>query len=448
MIVSLLDSPINNSQFSNTLSSLTIAVLTQNAVSSSPNIEIKEIIKYEPDIYFEYTQEDSRNLNSDTIIEKSFLNNHTPFIESLNPKKTKQNIVTKMFIKNDILSTVKNTIEKGKIYIAAGKISAGFTDFFKNVGQNLGLAPYSKGGVYFKFNVNNQDFVFINMHLPIKTSDKVSFGNEYRKQSMIQIIKKLKEKNLINDNTFVFIAGDLNFRIFPNSNNQLEDQLTKILSDSDQQLIGFKELEFKDPKDKIFTCKFDNKLKNNSFSTLDECRNQPIPDDMDANIGYITKIQESCGDPGRFPSRCDRSLIRMPVNNVNNVNVEVLENKGKYLQYMKSIRDNTSIDENTNAEKNDNIVSENDINVEIIEDNNSVNSIDNNSSISESFDETKLIDSDHNALLSVIKINFPTKGGTIQKRITKKVKKGKGKSTKGKNKLKKRVKTRKHKYKN
>lgn len=446
MVVCLSNSTtINNSQFSNTLSSLTIAVLTQNAVSSSPNIEIKEIIMNNPDIYFEYTQEDSRNLNSETIIEKSFLNNYTPFIESLNPKKTKQNIVTKMFIKNDILSTIENTIEKGKIPIAAGKITAGVKDFFKNVGQNIGLASYSKGGVYFKFNVNNQDFVFINMHLPIQTRDKVSFGNEYRKQSMIEIIKKLKEKKIIDDNTFVFIAGDLNFRIFPNpnSNNKLEDQLTKILTDPDQQLLGFKELEFKDPKDKIFTCKFDNKLKNNSFSTLDECRNQPVPDDMDANINYIKNIQESCGDPGRFPSRCDRSLLRMPMKH--NINVEVLENKGKYLQNMKSIRDNISIDENMNIQKNDD-VSENDIDVEIIEDNNLVNSINNQPSNIDSFDETKLIDTDHNALLSVIKINFPTKGGTIQKRITKKIKKGK--STKGKNKLKKRVKTRKHKNKN
>jgi hypothetical protein len=414
------------------INNLIIAVLTQNAVSSSPNIPIEEIIKHEPDIYFEYTQEDSRDLNNNTIIDKSFLNNYIPFIQSLNPKKTKQNIVTKMFIKNKIFQTIKNTIKQGKIPIAAGKINAGFKDFFKNVGQNLGLASYSKGGVYFTFNVNNQDFIFINMHLPIKTHDKVSFGNEYRKESMIQIIKKLKEKKLIDNNTFVFIAGDLNFRIFPDpTSGNLEDQLTKILSNPDEELKGITELEFKDPKDKIFTCKFDNKLNNNNFATLDECRNQPIPDNMDENMGNIKKIQDSCGDPGRFPSRCDRSLLKIPMNN--NINVEVLENKGKYLQNMKSIRDNINIDENTNAEKNDDNVSENDINVEIIEENkSSVNSINKETLSEEIVDETKLIDSDHNALLSVIKIDFPTKGGGIKKRTTRKNKKSKSKKRKGK----------------
>jgi hypothetical protein len=121
----------------------------------------------------------------------------------------------------------------------------------------------------------------------------------------------------------------------------------------------------------------------------------------------------------------------MPTNN--NINVEVLENKGKYLQNMKSIRDNINIDENTNAQKNDDNVSENDINVEIIEENkSSVNSINKEILPKEIVDETKLIESDHNALLSVIKIDFLTKGGGIKKRTTRKNKKSKSKKGKGK----------------
>jgi hypothetical protein len=182
----------------------------------------------------------------------------------------------------------------------------------------------SKGAVYIFINITGyKPLLFVNMHLPIDTHDKETFGYDHRKNSLLTVMTNLKEK-FGGSNPIIIMGGDMNFRINPLTGR---DQLTDFLKTSENN--GFSELEFPDKRGKIFTCKFDK--------TNESCREQPEPEQIDegtANGEIIEQIKENvqdiCGNPKRFPSRCDRFLINQP----NQIKVEL--QKGDYISKLNS----------------------------------------------------------------------------------------------------------------
>lgn len=300
---------------------LKVAVLSQNAVKSSPGLNL-DLLTPDVDVYVEMTQEDSRNPDEKTIINSELLTGYTHVVQSLTKAKSSKNIVTKLFI-NDPSITVT---ESGHVDIGAGD-KRNWLGYAKSGAQEYGLAKFTKGAVYIKIKKGDHSFLFINMHLPIDTADKQTFGNRYRIASLVEIIKKLDEK--IDDKTTVFIGGDLNFRIVE-ENYKMTDQLSLLLS----KVSDIKELNFLDPEDIKFTCKFKTPVKQ-EYKMLDEnykknmeleaCRNRPFKMDKD----YIQTVQRDCGVGNRTPSRCDRFLL-MPVDTT--VDYKVISHTAVYLK--------------------------------------------------------------------------------------------------------------------
>jgi hypothetical protein len=315
--------------------SLKIAILSQNDVRNSPGIIIDEFENQTPDIYVEFTQEDRRSPSDpSTIIASEFLQSmQPPIISSLNSNETKQNIITKLFVKNELVIQYKNT---GSMPVLAAKAttSTNVKGFFKNAAVSIAqstIASKTKGSSYIKVAINNLPFLFVNLHLPIDTSDKKTLGVKYRKNSMIKILNHLKTKNLYDENTIIIVGGDLNFRIFPNPANPdlYEDQLTKILENSNELPIPLKEITSDlENSNQIFTCKFQKEADYQNTDTLEHCREQPIPHRM----SDIKTVQSNCGDKKRIPSRCDRFLLTKP----DNIKIDVLLNKSHYIKEIDS----------------------------------------------------------------------------------------------------------------
>jgi hypothetical protein len=184
---------------------LKVAVLSQNAVKSSPGLAL-DLLESDVDVYVEMTQEDSRTPDEKTIINPVSLIDYKPVIQSLTKAKSSKNIVTKLFIKDP---SIKVT-DRGHVDIGAGD-KRKTIGFLKSTAQEFGLANFTKGAVYIKIKKGGHSFLFINMHLPIDTGDEQTFGNRYRIASLYEIMKKLER--MIDNETTVFIGGDLNFRI-------------------------------------------------------------------------------------------------------------------------------------------------------------------------------------------------------------------------------------------
>jgi len=303
---------------------LKVAVLSQNAVKSSPGLAL-DLLESDVDVYVEMTQEDSRELDEKTIINPVSLIDYKPVIQSLTKAKSSKNIVTKLFIKDPSIEVTHS----GHVDIGAGDKRTKI-GFLKSTAQEFGLANFTKGAVYIKIKKGEHSFLFINMHLPIDTGDEQTLGNDYRIHSLVEIIDKLEEK--IDDKTTVFIGGDLNFRIVE-ENYKMVDQLNKILSRDSTQI---KELDFLDSEDIKFTCKFKTPVKQEyEYKMLDKnykknieleaCRNRPFKSDK----GYIQKVQRDCGVGNRTPSRCDRFLL-MPIDNT--VDYKVIRHTAVYLK--------------------------------------------------------------------------------------------------------------------
>lgn len=314
---------------------LNIAILSQNDVRKSPSIIIDDFKNREPDIYVEFTQEDRRSPNDPSIIAADFLQNmQNPIISPLNANATKQNIITKLFVKNGLIIQKE---EHGSIPVLAAKSTSATNvkGFLKNaivsVAQTTNIASKSKGASYIKIIINNLSFLFVNLHLPIDTSDKKTLGVKYRKNSMIKILNELKTRKLYDENTIIIVGGDLNFRIFPNPTNPelYEDQLTKILENPNKLPIPLKEIAHDLEKSaEIFTCKFQKEKDYQNKEKLEDCREQAIPDTMTD----IKTVQSDCGDKKRIPSRCDRFLLTKP----DNIKINVLLNKSHYIKEIDS----------------------------------------------------------------------------------------------------------------
>jgi hypothetical protein len=350
---------------------LKVAVLSQNAVKSSPGLNL-DLVTPDVDVYVEMTQEDSRKPDEKTIINSELLKGYTPTVQSLTKAQSGKNIVTKLFI-NDPSITVT---ESGHVNIGAGDKKS-MIGYVKSSVQESGLANFTKGAVYIKIKKGDHSFLFINMHLPIDTGDKKTLGNRYRIASLYEIMKTLEGMRMIDNETTVLIGGDLNFRIVETKKfvidkqkqrvmaNYIEetinphipidfekyihtektfmqDQLDTLLKehnkgyyfDKNPLFTGLKELEFPNDKDKKFTCKFETGNKDeyvllDKNLELEACRNRPFKMDKE----YIEEVQRDCGVGNRTPSRCDRFLL-MPVDKT--VDYKVIRHTAVYLKEIAS----------------------------------------------------------------------------------------------------------------
>jgi len=303
---------------------------------SAPGVRIPDLENIDSDIYVEMTQEDSRDPSDiSMIIEPQYIQSFDsvhPIISSLNTKKTAQNIITKILVKNSLSVYRKET---GSIHILSAKSTeaTNLKGVFKNMAVSIAqstLASATKGATYVKLFINNNKnpLLFVNMHLPIYTNDKKTLGYTYRKKSMIEILHQLIVKKIYDQNTVLIIGGDLNFRFYPNPTNpeQALDQLTELLKNSNELPIRLQEFQMNE-SEKAFTCKLQTS-EEYMLSNLEECREQRISN----NMNDIQTFQRNCGDANRIPSRCDRFLFRKP----ENVSMNILVNKIHYIREIDS----------------------------------------------------------------------------------------------------------------
>jgi hypothetical protein len=127
-------------------------------------------------------------------------------------------------------------------------------------------------------------FLFVNTHLPMSAKSP-GRGIDYRIKAFKTILTKLSPH--VTENTYLFVTGDLNFRIIADK-NQLNDLLA-----ADTLPIPLTDIS--PPSGQKYTCKF------NTTGTTD-CRHQIIRPGK-------APTDPSCFDPKREPSRCDRVLI-------------------------------------------------------------------------------------------------------------------------------------------
>lgn len=258
----------------------TVGIITQNVASESVSPDEAFTPPNQPDILVICRQE-VRDPDTASIVPDTFLKIY-PFTHeiSLNKSstKSKQNVKIAIYGKN----RAWDTVQSGTIPVSA---KAGIMGTFGNIYQSI--RGYSKGAVWIQINKDASSFLFVNLHLPM---DKKApgLGYDYRKRAFYVILKKLKQ--MITPNTYLFVAGDLNFRI--NENNQ--DQLDRLLK------FEFPPIPLIDVSDlsnipKQYTCKFkaiDNRV----------CRFQSV------RPGYPAK-DPRCFVEDRIPSRCDRILV-------------------------------------------------------------------------------------------------------------------------------------------
>jgi len=267
-----------------------ISIFSQNLAGKNlPSDEndaftnIGENIK--PDIYVEYTQEDNRNINSNSLIPGRFLDGYSPLcVQSLSTKQP-FNIITKVYTKSD--NYVK--IDSGSIKL--NKFSGSVTSMVERSLRRIITNP-TKGSTWVLIknaDIADYNILLVNMHLPIDTGKyslfkNESLGNEHRKESMISILRKIYQKiyKRVDIKTLkVFIGGDLNFRVIHKTN-----QLTNFLK---SEIFPFFELS----RNLGSTCKY-----------LTTC-----------SVDRTDNIE--CLDPSRSPSRCDRFLTNIPLSNLN-----------------------------------------------------------------------------------------------------------------------------------
>jgi len=298
-----------------------ISLFTCNLANSAqaPNLTIEDPIACSPDIYIEMTQEDYRPLNSGSVFSPQVFpaNLKLVAIQSLNSGPTTQNVVIRMF------SRFQFPYEKGKKAIAAkGKKDWKFQAQKALSFSGIGLGV-SKGAVWIKAYIP-KPVLFVCIHLPMK-KNAPGLGFEIRKNALYNLIGELSP--LIDQETTVFIGGDLNFRMDYEGKNQLTDELTK--------MPYLKELPFLKDEDKIFTCKFKpivNKKKSfNPFKLFKTSKVLPTSTEnceirrstsIGINSEEVKDLQTECGDLHRNPSRCDRFLYRLGANKTLTVNYQ------------------------------------------------------------------------------------------------------------------------------
>ena len=297
-----------------------IGVLSYNVaeLAESPNLADPGVIALNPDIYVEMTQEDYRKPDGTPLLNSAILesNGYNNIVSvSLNGERTTKNIVLNLYAKTDSGITI---IDKGVKAVSPKEEHKSLSLAAQLVGKKLHTGfGFTKGVVYIKI-MGDRPILFMNMHLPIDTSEKdgklvnASMGLEYRKKILVKLLNKLEGRGILDDNPILFVGGDLNFRMDFRGMNQLNQFLA-----SNAPILHYLR-ELPSPNNsKQLTCKFNGHNRN--------CRTQKMPKN---NIGaFLNNVQKSCGNPKRVPSRCDRFLISTTPGD----KVKVLLHTAKYL---------------------------------------------------------------------------------------------------------------------
>jgi len=278
-----------------------ILSINVDGIKESPGNDLPLLLQgSEPaDMYVEFSQEDARSFTpmkgsmsstdyslmeggGETLVNDSIMDGmHLIAHEALNKGQTSQNIITTIYLKNG--KELFGVPQSGVIALPAGKSGLAFWA----QGRGILTTNYSKGVVWVKVPFQHYSVLFINMHLPVADTGKNNMGFNFRKNKFIEVLKKMKE--LIDDNTYVIIGGDLNFRMSKEGVDQL-DELLK----GDSLPIPLKQMPYPEGKGPTFTCKFKESKRYNN------CRATRI------NNGLKNT---NCFNLKRIPSRCDRFLI-------------------------------------------------------------------------------------------------------------------------------------------
>jgi len=181
------------------------------------------------------------------------------------------------------------TVKTGTIPIAnkagiRGAVAYGYQALTSGTGNLTKTAGFSKGAAWASLEKNGTTYLFVNAHLPM---DKKApgLGLDYRIKAFKTILTKLAP--LVTANTYMFFAGDLNFRMDTAGKNQLYTLLEQPLPISLTDISPISRQQY--------TCKF---LPNKT----DECRLQEIKPGA-------PPTDPNCFDNERIPSRCDRILV-------------------------------------------------------------------------------------------------------------------------------------------
>ena len=310
---------------------INIISLNVDGLKDSPNIDLPRGLDRSPDIYAEFTQEDARAVKIDqfnqvrtiydpeennaahltlrdpdedpnvtfsggghdniTLVDADVLKDMGLAAHvSLNTRKTKQNIITNIFLKKGLQPL---NVETGVIAVkpSQGKIGK-LRAFFQGHIPSLG---YSKGCVWVKLDFGTHTVLFMNMHLPVDTSDKKTLGYGFRKKMFFKILRMLSDK--VDEHTSVIVGGDLNFRM-----EDKRDQLTRLLNNATRNNrnrnaipIALRELPFPEGQEPTFTCKFKE-------HSDEGCRLTPV-----SELPNDKKL--ACANEDRTLSRCDRFLV-------------------------------------------------------------------------------------------------------------------------------------------
>jgi hypothetical protein len=284
-----------------------IAALSLNTESTkeSPNVPFPEDWIVDPpyDLYAEFTQEDARKPGGSPLVQlsPSFLNVASA---SLNPSSSKQNVMLSLWSSQTPLKVEKGSIPvqtkdsvKGSLVLAGQSLLSAFR-------SGLG---YSKGAVWIQIAYPGIQFLFINLHLPVKTGKKAdgslkdpSLGFAYRKEVLGNVLNQLKPR--IQSNTHILIGGDLNFRMTDTG----MDQLTELLKEGSLP-VPLQELMPPAGQSPTWTCKFQPIDPSNT--NKQSCRLTPLPpSNTFPQVSH--NVQGRCGNASRTPSRCDRFLVK------------------------------------------------------------------------------------------------------------------------------------------
>jgi len=288
-----------------------VNIVTFNLANTSDYLweDSTEVLQYDPDIHVEATQEDYRPLDNTSIFGPALTNGGYGLFKmtSLNDTPNSMNVVLRVYMKYKLLNIQDTEVETGKKPLPT-------QDGLKGnllLEAQKAITGFSKGAIWIKVE-KPMPILFINVHLPIlKKKGNLGLGFEFRAKKMKEVLNSDEIKNLISDDTTVFMTGDMNFRINPNHRNQLTNLLTQIPS--------LKELPFINPEDRVITCKFEK----GDSEECDKAR-QTTPEES------IT-MNKTCVNKKRIPSRCDRILYKLSPA----LSMKVLQHKGANL-YNKS----------------------------------------------------------------------------------------------------------------
>ena len=257
-----------------------LGILSQNMASESTGPSEK-FTPSMPHSVLVICRQEVRDPDNANLVPESYLSENKLVLRSevaLNDisKNTKQNVKILVYTKH-----TPYLIEKGVIPISA---KAGVVGVIGNIYQ--GVAGYSKGAAWTKLNIDyHTSFLFVNVHLPMD-KHAPGLGVDYRTSAFKTLLTNLLPH--VTENTYLFITGDLNFRMDEAGKNQLNDLLA-------MDTLPISLTDISPPSEKQYTCKF------NPTSTT-ECRMQKI-------IPGNTPRDPSCFDEKRIPSRCDRVLV-------------------------------------------------------------------------------------------------------------------------------------------